>query len=174
MSYAANSLYGTVSISGIALDGESDGRTFAWSMEMLFISVLIFFFAAAISISAIAAIQYSQGISAGSASLAASNAAAAREPFTPNPPAGFPMYKGGAVAPAGGHNASLDYDIIFPLGSLDEVEDFYRGAMPASGWRQYVAASDYSLFLSSDGSRRASLSFKYYGGMASLHLTTSE
>jgi hypothetical protein len=87
-------------------------------------------------------------------------------------PPDIPMYKGGNIMSGKDVLGVQRFEIVFTLGSIREIKDFYSASMAKAGWREYAAGQNVSAF-DKDSGRKATLTYSYYGGKVKLVLTAS-
>ena len=89
-------------------------------------------------------------------------------------PKDIPVHKSGNVGKGKEYESVIVYEIIFTLGSIEEVKDFYKKEMPASGWEAYAAGSSSTQYMKTGGKQKASMNWQYYAGKPKLRLTISK
>lgn len=101
-------------------------------------------------------------------------AANVKQPTILELPDDIPLYKSGNVGKGKEYQDVIVYEIVFTLGSIEEVKDFYEKEMSARGWQAYAEGSDSRQYLKSGGKKKASLVWQYYAGKPKLRLTISK
>ncbi len=98
----------------------------------------------------------------------------AKQPTTLKLPDDIPLYKSGNVGKGQEYQDVVVYEIIFTLGSIEEVKDFYKKEMPARGWEVYAEGSSSKIYLKAGGKQKASMNWEYYAGKPRLRLTLAK
>ncbi len=89
-------------------------------------------------------------------------------------PEDIPLYKSGNVGKGKEYREVIVYEIIFTLGSIEEVKEFYKKEMPNNGWQAYAEGSSSRQYLKAGGKQKASMNWQYYAGKPKLRLTISK
>ncbi len=91
---------------------------------------------------------------------------------TPMPlPGDIPMYKGGTVVSGKEFADGRIYEIVFSLGSINEIKAFYHTEMIKSGWQEFASGDRTSSNLKENGRRKAILGFSYYAGKVKIRIS---
>ncbi len=107
-------------------------------------------------------------------SAVAAEEMAAAPPADLKLPTGFPMYKSGNVSSVKETEENVVYTIVFSIGSIEQVKEFYKKEMPNHGWQAYAEGSSSRQYLKNGGRQRASMMWQYYAGKPKLRLTLSK
>lgn len=143
------------------------GKNYLRMMLISFtIAMLVIFGGGFIFIKAIRGVSQSANAAVEEVKEAEATEEAAKMPL----PGDIPMYKGGVLSEGRETETGRVYEIIFSLGSIDEVKAFYREEMTKAGWREYASGGRVSAYDKEDGRRKASLDFSYYAGKVKLRI----
>lgn len=136
------------------------------TMTSLIVACLVFFGGGWVFVKIVGAAQQLR--------VAEVEASSTEQPTGLKLPDDIPLYKSGNVGKCKEYQEVIVYEIIFTLGSIEEVKDFYEKEMSARGWQAYAEGSDSRQYLKTGGNKKASLVWQYYAGKPKLRLTVSK
>lgn len=138
------------------------------TMISLLIACIVLFGGAWVFVKIVGAAQHSQAVAT------ATNMPKVKRPTSLKLPEDIPLYKSGNVGEGKEYQDVIVYEIIFSLGSIEEVKTFYEEEMPAHGWQTYAEGSDSKQYMKTGGKQKASMTWQYYSGKPKLRLTLAK
>ncbi|MFA5867944.1 MAG: hypothetical protein WC891_08330 [Actinomycetota bacterium] len=132
----------------------------------ILVACLVFFGGGWLFVKIVGATQNSRAVE--------TEAAAAERPADLKLPEDIPLYKSGNIDSGKEVDEIQVFVIVFTLGSIEEVKDYYEIEMPARGWQAYAEGSNAKQYLKTDGKKKASMVWQYYAGKPRLRLTIRE
>jgi hypothetical protein len=138
------------------------------TMVSLLIACVLLFGGGWVFAKIVSAARHSQAVAA------ATNTTRVKPPTRLELPEDIPLYKSGNVGEGKEYQDVIVYEIIFSLGSIEEVKTFYEEEMPAHGWQTYAEGSDSKQYMKTSGKQKASMAWQYYAGKPKLRLTLAK
>jgi hypothetical protein len=142
---------------------EQDKRLITRTVSSILIALMVIFGGGFLFI------KITDGLQNPATAVAAQDLPAEKTPLTL--PDDIPVYKGGSVKSAHGGGGKEAFELIFSLGSIEQVRDFYKTEMAAAGWRNYASGNNLLAYQKEAEGREASLTFAYYAGKATVRVT---
>jgi hypothetical protein len=83
-------------------------------------------------------------------------------------PDDLPVYNGASLTSAEKSDEGMIAKYRVPLGSLEQIREFYRSEMKNNDWQEYTASRMVLGYYKNDGKRRIQFTFRYYAGKTEL------